>query len=308
MRAPSPPLARRRVARWLRAMRLDAGLSLEQAAPRLDLTTSSLHRLETGVTQAHVHVARSMMDLYDRRMPELLDVIRASRRRGWWQGYQVADRDYLGWEAGAARVYEAAVLRVPDLLQTEEYTRHLMRELNVRAPAGRLGDEIHARRIRQSRLTDTEDPLDYSVVLDESALRNRVGDSDVMRHQLARIVECASWPTVHLLVLPASAGAHVRYGGFRLLDFDHPDDPPVLYADVVDSGVREDRPELVADARQLFEIIASSSLSREDAKEFVQRIARELYSSGCGVRERKQREAWATAWDSCPRSLRLLNS
>src|ERR1700742_3997213 len=97
----SPPVARRRAARWLTAMRHDARLSLDEAAPKLDLTRSSLHRLETGVTVANVHIARSMMDLYDVRMPDLLDVIRAARRRDWWHGYHVTGHEYIGWEAGA---------------------------------------------------------------------------------------------------------------------------------------------------------------------------------------------------------------
>ena len=277
----SPLVARRRVARCFREMRRQAGLSLEQAAARLDLKRSGLHRLETGGSIPHVHIARSMMDLYDQYMPELLDTIRASRRRGWWQDYRVLNRDYLGWEAGAAALREVAVVRLPDLLQTEDYARELL--------AGRdhLADEIKTRRIRQDRLTSSDCPLTFTAVLDESALRNSVGNARVMRAQLARVVECAAWPTVQVRVLPASTGAGVRTAGFRLLAFDHSDDPPVVYADCAHATVREDEREQVDEASRAFDAVASAALSEEDSVAFIQLLSRELYPSDQITVERK---------------------
>jgi DNA-binding XRE family transcriptional regulator len=270
----------------MRAMRLDAKLSLQQAAPKLDLTTSSLHRLETGETLAHVHIARSMMDLYDIHMPDLLDVIRAARRRGWWRSYQVAHRDYLGWETGATHMYEVATLRLPDLLQTEDYTRHLLHGSRDKALAGQFGDEIQTRRIRQARL-GKPDGLTYTVILDESTLQNSVGDTGVMRDQLAHITDAASRPTVTVRVLPASAGPDLRCGGFRLLDFDYPGDSPVLYADVVDTTRREDRADLTESTQRLFDQIMSASLSPEASRDLIHRIATELYPPARGGEERK---------------------
>jgi transcriptional regulator with XRE-family HTH domain len=277
---PSPPVARRRVARCFREMRLAAGLTLEQAAVRLDLTRSGLHRLESGGAIPHVHIARSMMDLYDQYLPDLLDTIRASRRRGWWQGYRVSNRDYIGWEAGAALLREVAVVRLPDLLQTAEYAHELL--------AGRvhLSDEIAARRIRQDRLNSLS-PLRFAAVLDESALRNSVGDARVMRDQLAHVVECAAWPTVQINVLPASAGARVRTAGFRLLAFDHSDDEPIVYADCAHATVREDDRVQVGETSRVFDAITSAALTEEDSVAFIQDLSQELYPSEKSTSRRK---------------------
>ncbi len=277
----SPPVARRRVARCFREMRLAAGLTLEEAAVRLDLKKSGLHRLESGGSLPHVHVARSMMDLYDQYVEDLLDTIRAARHRGWWQDYRVLNRDYLGWEAGAATLREVAVLQLPDLLQTEDYARELL------ADRDHLADEIKTRRIRQDRLTSSDGPLVFTAVLDESALRNSVGNAHVMRGQLARVVECAAWPTVEVRVLPASAGAGVRTAGFRLLAFDHSDDTPVVFADCAHATVREDEREQVHEAFRMFDAIASAALSEDDSVTFIERIARELYPSEKITVERK---------------------
>ncbi len=159
----SPPVARRRVARQVRLMREQAGLTLDQAAPRLDLTRSALHRAESGGSQVSVHLVRSMMDLYDKYSPDLLDTVRAARRRGWWHGYRITDLDFVAWEAGATHVRELAVARVPDLLQTENYARALLGDSKD------LRAELAARHIRQGQLTGAAGRLAVSVVLGRSS-------------------------------------------------------------------------------------------------------------------------------------------
>jgi transcriptional regulator with XRE-family HTH domain len=262
-------------------MRLKAGLTLDQAASRLDLKRSGLHRLETGGSIPHVHVARSMMDLYDQFVPDLLDTIRAARRCGWWQDYRVPNRDYLGWEAGATTLREVAAARVPELLQTEDYARALL------AGQDQLADEIETRRVRQERLKSTDNPLAFTVILDESALRNCVGDPRVMRAQLAYVAEFAVLANVQVRVLAASAGASVRTAGFRLLEFGHPDDPTVLFADCVHATVREESCEVVADARRRFDDIAAAVLPEADSVAFIRDLSHELYPSESTTMERK---------------------
>ena len=263
----SPPVARRRVARQLRVMRVQARLTLDEAAPRLDLTRSSLHRVETGLTQVTVHLARSMMDLYDQYLPDLLDTIRAARKRGWWHGYRAADLEFVAWEAGASHAFEWAVVRLPDLLQIDDYARALLHG------SDRVADELAVRRTRQRRLVD-DNPLALTAVLDESALHNQVGEPELMRAQLDHLVECSAWPTVTIRVLPASAGARIRAAGFQILDFDHPEDPPVLYAEVPGASLRKEETESVAVARDIFDAVHAAALSCEDSRAFIAQLTR----------------------------------
>jgi DNA-binding XRE family transcriptional regulator len=264
----SPPVARRRVARQLRLMREQARLTLDEAAPRLDLTRSSLCRVETGLTQVTVHLARSMMDVYDQHVPDLLDTIRAARKRGWWQGYHAEDLEFVAWEAGASRVSECAVVRVPDLLQTEDYARALLHD------SDRLADELEVRRMRQRRLVDEDNPLAFTAVLHELALRNQVGGHEVMRAQLHNLVGRATWTTVTIRVLLATAGARIRATGFQILDLDHPDDLPVLYAEFPGGALREEGAQSVAAARQILDTIHAAALSLDDSREFITQLTR----------------------------------
>ena len=285
---PSPPVARRRAARQVRQMRLNARLTLDEAAPKLDLTRSSLNRVETGATQLDVHLARSMMDVYDEFVPELLDTVRAARLRGWWHNYLVGNSEYLGWEAGATQVRELAAARLPDLLQTEDYTRALLSDLHNETPKPRarrdavrrrMADELQTRRIRQRRLLGQDTVLSLTVIVDEAALHHQVGGFRVMRAQLAQVIEFASLTTVRLHVLPFSAGATFRIGGFRLLTFDHRDDPPLVYVDQLSEAVREEATDQIAAATQIFHYLTSAALTESESRRFVEKIRDEMTSA-----------------------------
>ena len=261
-------------------MRREAGLNLTEAASKLDLTRSALHRLESGVSQINVHVVRSMMDVYDQYVPNLLETVREARQRGWWRGYSVANRDYLGWETGASHIREVATLRLPDLLQTADYAR----AARPRRPGTQLSqwtqrrtDEVGARAIRQRRLTDPDDTLAFTAVIDESALRSQVCDAAASKVQFDCLVEFTALPTVDIRVLTYTAG--VRSNGFRLLSFDQPDDLPLAFVDQLDEAVRVDDQRRVAAAQQIFDEVVSAALPRAESAEFILQVTRERHAT-----------------------------
>ena len=56
------------------------------------------------------------------------------------------------------------------------------------------------------------------------------GSPAILADQLRHLVPLGEAEHVDLLVLPFSAGAHpAMAGAFRILDFDDPDDPDVVY-------------------------------------------------------------------------------
>ncbi|MGH3835051.1 MAG: helix-turn-helix domain-containing protein, partial [Pseudonocardiaceae bacterium] len=72
-------LQQRQLARTLRRLREESGLSLEEAAPRLDWSTSKLGRIETAQQGVDVHGVRSMLDLYNvggAQWTEIIDMVR----------------------------------------------------------------------------------------------------------------------------------------------------------------------------------------------------------------------------------------
>ena len=159
MAQASPTFRRRRLARRLREMREKAGLTLEEAARRLDKTRSSLGRIETGQSRADVHLVRSMMDIYDDYDPDLIDLVREANRPGWWTKYDIDDLGYISMETEASTVLEFSMMNIPGLLQTEGYMRAVFATRNVRRSREQVANDVAARMHRQRRLTDEEFPL-----------------------------------------------------------------------------------------------------------------------------------------------------
>jgi hypothetical protein len=58
-------IRRRVLARQLRLLREQSGLTLEQAAPKLDFSVSKLSRIENAQVVIDVHWVKSMLDVYD---------------------------------------------------------------------------------------------------------------------------------------------------------------------------------------------------------------------------------------------------
>lgn len=277
MAQTSPTFRRRRLARRLREMREQAGLTLQSAASRLDKTRSALHRIETGVTKADVHLVRSMMDIYDHYAPDLLDLVREANRPSWWTKYKISAGGYISTENEASTVFEFSFGTVPGLLQTEEYMYALFGARIVQRSRERLANDVAARLYRQRRLTDEEFPLHLLAVVDEAALRRKVGGAKVMRDQLDHLVMVSELDTVSLQVLPNDTGAHPSMDGpFVILAFPEGSEPSVLHMVYLQGWLQVDKPEDVARAKGVFDRLRSEALSPTDSVAFIEQVADEL--------------------------------
>lgn len=149
-------LQQRQLARALRRLREEAGLTLEEAAPKLDWSTSKLGRIETAQQGVDVHGVRSMLDLYNvggAQWTEIIDMVREARKRNEWHAYGISDQGYLRLEMDAAVVHEYQLAYVPGLLQTENYMRILFRNSRRRPTDAEIDQDVQARLFRQRRLT-----------------------------------------------------------------------------------------------------------------------------------------------------------
>lgn len=213
-----------------REPREEAGMTQEKAAAGLDMSTSALSRKETGEVATSVHEIRSMMDLYDAYDPDLLDLARAARERGWWRAYGVEDRGYVDLETEACTVRELSLMYIPGLLQTEEYMRAIFKADRVRRTKKVFENQVSVRLIRQQRIVDGEQPLRLVAVLDEVALGRPIGGPDVMRDQLKYVLQTAENRQVELRVIGRETGPHPGMeGSFIILSFPEPEDQDLLY-------------------------------------------------------------------------------
>ena len=93
--------------------------------------------------------------------------------------------------------------RVPGLIQTEDYTRAVLRAYQERRG---LRDDVEAAvaaRMKRQRLL-RRGGRTAAFLIEESVLRNGFGGPSVMRTQLAHLAEVTTWPAVSLGIIPAS--------------------------------------------------------------------------------------------------------
>lgn len=93
-------------------------------------------------------------------------------------------------------------------LQAEDYAWEIISRTGPALKAQDIERRVAARFAWQEALLDRSAPPQIHVVFDESAIRRQVGGADVMRRQLAALIEAARRPHVTLQVLPFAAGGH----------------------------------------------------------------------------------------------------
>ncbi|MEV4649501.1 helix-turn-helix transcriptional regulator [Saccharopolyspora sp. NPDC049357] len=268
----SPTFRRRRLARRIRRLREGAGLTQEQAAASLDMSTSALSRKETGEVATSVHEVRSMMDLYDAYEPGLVDLARSAKAKPWWHAYGIIDRGYFDLEEEAASIREWQFSFVPGIFQTEDYARRVFEGAGV-LEAGDIENAVAARMRRRNRLHDHDAPLSFSAVVDESVLRRPVGDSSLMRGQLLKLLECMDIPNVTLQVLPLVEGAHRGVeGSFTLLSYADVDERDILFLEHAAGSLHVDKPEAVSAAMSTFERLRAKALNGKNSAALIGRL------------------------------------
>jgi transcriptional regulator with XRE-family HTH domain len=273
-------IRRRQLARRLRLLREQAGLTIEAAAPALDWSPSKLSRIENAHQSVDVHGVRSMLDHYGvggATWTELIELTREARRLGWWRAYGLDDKGYLPLEAEATLVRDFTLTYVPGLLQTEDYARTLFVASMVRRTNEVLRRDIAVRMIRQKRLTSAEDPLELVAIVEEAVLHRPVGGPSVMRAQLERLIAAAALDTVTFQVLPTAVGAHAGVeGAFTLLSFDGLGEPDMAYVEHPMGAVHLEKDEDVARARLVFDHLRSAALGPAESVALVEGVAAQL--------------------------------
>ncbi|MER6404557.1 helix-turn-helix transcriptional regulator [Streptomyces viridosporus] len=206
----------------------------------------------------------------------LIGLVLRSQLPTWFQ-------PYAEMEAKAAYIstYQAQV--VYGLLQTEEYARAVL--------ATGLPDDLEglvAARVERQRILEREQPPLAWVVLDEAVLHRPIGGAEVMRRQLAHLLEFTGHRWVHVQVLPNRTGEHASLAGsFNLLRFE--DDPDVVYTEDLISGHMTANPETIKEAALRYARLQAAALSVEDSAELITRVMEEGY----GHRSRSEEQPMA---------------
>jgi len=281
-RTPSPTVRGRRLRYELRRLREQAGLTRDEVARRLEWSGSKISRIETGQSRAQTGDVRDLLDIYgvtDDEAEALVQLAREARRRGWWTAYNdVFTGTYVGLEAEASamRTYEPQI--IPGLLETEDYTRALIRAGLVRADPAEIERRVEARLARQEILR-RPDALAIWAVLDEPAIRRPVGGPAVMSAQLQHLIEVTATPNskITLQILPLAVGSHPGLSGpFVILDFPSAEDPSVVYLETATDGLYLEETAEIERYTLMFDHLRASALSSSESASLIARAAQEM--------------------------------
>lgn len=272
----SPAYHRKALGRMLRRLRRAAGYSVQEAYQRLELSETTLHRMELGKTKVTIHTARSMLDLYGVGADEwdpVLDLVREANKRGWWVEYGYDNKSYVALETAASVVWTFDLGFIHGLLQTEDYMMAVFQNAMSPKTTKQIDNDVKVRRIRQQRLDSLDDPLELVAIIAESALRQLVGGVDVMRAQLRHLLDTSAT----IRVLPSSVGAHPGLkGSFCVLQFSDADEPDVGYYEQVVSPTFVSRSGDVERCRLTWKHLSSLALRPEESKALITQIMEEL--------------------------------
>ncbi|MYS88571.1 MULTISPECIES: helix-turn-helix domain-containing protein [Streptomyces] len=284
---PAPTLLKMLVGVQLAGFREDAGLAQDQAARAVGFSAAKLSRIESGKGRRPPteNDVRALLRLYgtdDYEASVLLKLLQRAGEPGWWQRYDKRlmpewfDR-LVGLQEAAATIRTFEIQYVPGLLQTPAYTRAVVERGLPNAPAGEVERRVELRKHRARLLFRPEAPQLWAVI-DESVLLRVLGSTEVMREQLAHLVEMAERPNVTLQIVPlnvtnASAPAipvtYLRFGGLDL--------PDVVYLEHIKSAnFLEDRDE-TEEYRIALDRLADEALKPRDSLELLRTTMEQRY-------------------------------
>ena len=229
----SPTFVRFQLGAELRRLRDVAGVATERAAQVIDVSPSTLRRIESGRVGIKAPALAALLNEYgvtdEDQRETLLTMARTGKQRGWWAKYgdlPAVYRQYIGLESAAQEIHNFETMVVPGLLQTADYTRAILAESASRPTPEAVEQRVAARLERQKLIT--QGTLNLVAVIDEAVLHRQIGGPKIMRAQLTALIEASKLRNVTLQVIPFREGAYASMlSSFHILWF--PGGPGVVY-------------------------------------------------------------------------------
>lgn len=249
----------------LRRLRNRSGLSQERLGEIINYTGSLVGLVETAVRNPGRDFAERCDGALgaDGALTRLWPLVSRSGLPRWFQNYAELEA-----KATEIRTYQVQV--VHGLLQTADYAREVLRPARPEDLEG-----LTEARMERQEILARETPPRLWMVLDEAALRRTIGDAEVMRTQLARLLDYRDAPGIVVQVLPNSEGAHAGLNGsFNLLSFD--DSPDVAYAEGYGGSQTLTDPDEVQLCDLKYDLLRAAALSPDESAELIARVLEEL--------------------------------
>jgi transcriptional regulator with XRE-family HTH domain len=273
-----PKQAREALGTRLREIRLDAGLTARTLAQLTGWHFTKVSKLEHGTRRPSPDDIRAWCR-YCRAEDQVIDLIAAARgidamytewrrqTRAGMRHFQDSVRP-LYEQTLLFRVYETTF--IPGLLNTAGYAAAIV---GFWAGLMSLPADIEtavAARIDRQNILYTGGRR-FVFVIEEQALRTRVGGAEVMADQLGRLLALMSLPTVSLGIIPDAGDRYaLAQGSFWIFDETR------VQVETVSAGLDITQPAEVNLYAQVFDLLQRSAVHGHGARELIRRALGDL--------------------------------
>jgi transcriptional regulator with XRE-family HTH domain len=250
----------------LKAHRAQRGWTQVQLGQKVGFSGSYISDVERGERLPSADFARRCDEAFG--TPGTFERLQEGARRNAYPDFFAP---VVPLEAKAARIHGWELGSVPGLLQTEDYARAQITASEADASQQEIDRLVTARMERQGILSGDEPPMMWYVI-DESALRRVVGDTEIMRIQVDKLISLAETPRIVIQVLTFADGTGVGADG-PISIFDFADgEPTVCWCECSRGGRMVESAKEVAETVTDLSLIRASALSPKASIEFMRKI------------------------------------
>jgi transcriptional regulator with XRE-family HTH domain len=251
------------LARHVRRLREESGLSVRGLADRLRYGYSYLSRVENG-TQPPSEALVSALDEFYGTGDLFADLLKAEEDAAVPEHKKVMRK-----EKEAVRIQNLNSTVIPGLLQTEEYARELIRAGQSWETEAELEGWVMDR-MRRQRLFKREVPPHYWVLMDEAALARPIAGPARMTRQLRHLLKASESVYNIVQVVPFACGASSNPGGTATL-LTMSDGTIIGHVEGILTGEPITAQRRVIKLTRRFDQARSQALSEEDSRDLIQR-------------------------------------
>jgi transcriptional regulator with XRE-family HTH domain len=282
--ATSPTMRQRELGKRLRDLRNAHSLTVEDVGEKLLCSATKISRLETGARRPSLRDVRDLCALYgvdEATTAELMSLARGAREQTWWTQYEDLNLDpYLDLEQDAIAITSYTTYFLPALLQTEEYTRAVIKTIAPKMDPDVYQERVEVRMRRQLVLEKSNAPS-YRVLLDEAVLRRRIGGPTAMIAQLDKVLEVVSRNKATVQVIPFDADAYVAQDSnfilFELEEGSHPSQ--VVFVEGLTGNQYHEHKVDITRYREAIDHLRDSALSPRDSVQYMKEIKNQVYET-----------------------------
>ncbi|MFF4348730.1 Scr1 family TA system antitoxin-like transcriptional regulator [Streptomyces sp. NPDC001530] len=253
----------------LRLVRVHAELTQDELGQRMAYSGAAVSAVETcakPATDEFIKAAEKALDSFG-IIAAAAKYLRLERYPEYFQGFVQLEQEALSVSSYSTQL-------VHGLLQTEAYTRALLKcdfppleDVEI--------EQLTLARMERKALFGRKPVCVINTILEEDALRRRIGDKEVMRDQYDYLIECSERPNLVIQVMPSNVGPHAGLRG-PMTVIETPEQTSLVYTEALGKSLLVSEPTEVGVLTRRYAMISRQALRPDESVDLIRQLAGEL--------------------------------